>query len=107
MIKIYPSMIKMVLFVSKKNLSIYQGNQLWIVEKILEKKKQGSKTLYKVKWQGFPDDQNTWEPIENLTYVQPMVDEFEEKNSKKTTTTEKPASNLQTRSKKITKIEKK
>ena len=31
---------------------------------------------YNIKWEGYTSDQNTWEPIHNLTNVQDMIDEF-------------------------------
>ena len=55
---------------------------------------------YKVKWQGYPSSQNTWEPLKNLRNVQNLVDEFEDRNRgrlpslplKKEITNGKPAS---------------
>jgi hypothetical protein len=48
------------------------------VEAIVGKKIFRGKTQYHVKWKGYPSDQNTWEPIENLTNVMEMVENFEE-----------------------------
>jgi hypothetical protein len=39
--------------------------------------------LYKVKWRGYPEDQNTWEPVKHLRAVQDMIEAFEKKNEKK------------------------
>lgn len=35
------------------------------------------KLQYWVKWKNYPDDQNTWEPIANLTNCKDRIDEFE------------------------------
>lgn len=42
--------------------------------------------LYKVKWEGYPDSQSTWEPVKNLRSVQDMIDAFEKKNEKRLAT---------------------
>lgn len=47
------------------------------MEKILDKKKEGKKTLYRVKWEGFSENEATWEPLSNLSNVKEMVQEFE------------------------------
>lgn len=39
---------------------------LWEVEKIIKKKKVGGEVKYLVKWVGWPESSNTWEPIEHL-----------------------------------------
>jgi hypothetical protein len=36
------------------------------VERIVQHKKDGSKNLFLVKWKGFPESANTWEPFSNL-----------------------------------------
>ena len=36
------------------------------VESIVDSKKEGRKTLYLVKWEGFDDTDNTWEPASNI-----------------------------------------
>ena len=51
-----------------------------MVEKIITKKRVKNKKdqwLYYVKWDGFPENQNTWEPIENFTNVKELLHEFE------------------------------
>lgn len=42
--------------------------------------------MYFIKWVGYSSRENTWEPIEHLTNVIYMVDEFEEKRSNLTLT---------------------
>ena len=37
------------------------------MEKILDKKKVRGKTQYLVKWLGYEDEENSWEPAENLS----------------------------------------
>ena len=56
---------------------IEEEEKLYIVEKILEKKKEGNRVKYLVKWDGYPIEQSTWEPEENLESVQTLLDEFE------------------------------
>jgi hypothetical protein len=53
------------------------------VESILDKKKLQGKWKYKIKWVGYPEDQCTWEPIENLDNVVEMLQEFEADWAKK------------------------
>lgn len=35
-------------------------------KQVLDVKKEGRRTLYEVKWEGYPDSENTWEPAANL-----------------------------------------
>jgi hypothetical protein len=64
---------------------------LYKVERIIGKKITDGGTplpysgliLYKVKWEGYPDSQSTWEPVKNLRAVQDMIEAFEKKNEKK------------------------
>ena len=46
------------------------------MEKIVGYKKQQGKSLYHVKWLGWSEKENTWEPMENLLYIEGMVREF-------------------------------
>lgn len=36
--------------------------------------------LYQVKWKGYPLEESTWEPKNNLKYVQELIDQFEKEN---------------------------
>ena len=51
------------------------------VEKVIGKRIKGGKPLYKVKWEGYPLSQCTWEPLENLQNVLDLVDEYEKSHS--------------------------
>lgn len=55
---------------------------MYHVEKILDKRaiKNGS-LEYKVKWKGYPMNQCTWEPIDNLKNVANMLEDFNKKNA--------------------------
>lgn len=60
---------------------------LYKVERIIGKKiTDTGLVLYKVKWEGYPDSQSTWEPVKNLRAVQDMIEAFEKKNEKKLAT---------------------
>ena len=51
----------------------------WEVEEVLAKRKRYGKTQYLVKWVGYPNSENTWEPEENLSNAGIKVQEFEKK----------------------------
>jgi hypothetical protein len=51
----------------------------WEVEEVLAKRKRYGKIQYLVKRLGYPNSENTWEPIENLGNVGTKVQEFEKK----------------------------
>lgn len=55
-----------------------KGVTKYIVEKILDKKKEKGKVYYLVKWKGFSNKDNTWEPRTNLIIDVPdMIKEYE------------------------------
>jgi hypothetical protein len=58
----------------------------YIVEKIICKKKIKGKWKYQIKWDGYPYEECTWEPIENLEGVKELVCEFEKKYENKNDT---------------------
>jgi hypothetical protein len=60
-------------------------DEVYIVEKVVDKRKARSgKIQYLIKWQGYDDKDNTWEPAENVLSKN-LITEFEEelKNQKK------------------------
>lgn len=49
------------------------------VQNILDKKILRGKSFYLVKWEGYPESDNTWEPLENLVNSSVLIEEFERK----------------------------
>ena len=56
----------------------------WEVEKILDKRTLRGQTKYLVKWDGWPIDESTWEPAENVSHLTHHLREFEKGNTKRT-----------------------
>lgn len=55
-----------------------EGEQEWVVEAIVDEKGKGRHRRFLVKWQGYPDSDNTWEPLANVEETEAM-DVWEEK----------------------------
>lgn len=53
-----------------------------MVERIIGKKVMGKKVLYKVKWQGYPESESTWEKVSHLRYVSELVESYERERNK-------------------------
>lgn len=50
----------------------------YVVEKVVDKKIENGKIYYRIKWLGWPDADNTWEPIENCAKCENLISQFEE-----------------------------
>ena len=46
------------------------------IEKILDRRFNGEKLEYKIKWEGYPMSESTWEPMKNLESAKEMVEEY-------------------------------
>ncbi|XP_009083858.1 M-phase phosphoprotein 8 [Serinus canaria] len=56
-----------------------EGEDVFEVEKILDVKNEGGKTLYKVRWKGYTSDDDTWEPEAHLEDCKEVLLEFRKK----------------------------
>ena len=52
------------------------------VEEIIGRRVNNGRVEYKIKWEGFPMSQSTWEPLRNLKNVIDMIDEYDMKRAK-------------------------
>ena len=57
---------------------IVDGSPEWEVERILDRKGSRSRRQYLVHWKGYPDDQNSWEPLRNLRNAMDLVGEYDQ-----------------------------
>jgi len=68
---------------SRRNDQSSGEEQDYIVEKILDKRIKSNKVQYFLKWKGYPDTDNTWEPVDHLEDCKDLIREFEDKLKKK------------------------
>ena len=47
------------------------------IEKVLDRKKVNGRFEYKIKWEGYPLSQSTWEPMKNLLNAKALIDEYD------------------------------
>ena len=47
------------------------------IEKILDRRRVNGKFEYKIKWEGYPMNQSTWEPMKNLENARPLIEEYD------------------------------
>lgn len=55
---------------------IIDSHEEYYVDKILDMKQVDGRTYYLVKWYGYSDSDNTWEPVECLTGCEELLSEF-------------------------------
>eukprot|EP00285_Hemiselmis_virescens_P009162 CAMPEP_0173401536 /NCGR_PEP_ID=MMETSP1356-20130122/51187_1 /TAXON_ID=77927 ORGANISM="Hemiselmis virescens, Strain PCC157" /NCGR_SAMPLE_ID=MMETSP1356 /ASSEMBLY_ACC=CAM_ASM_000847 /LENGTH=261 /DNA_ID=CAMNT_0014361689 /DNA_START=39 /DNA_END=822 /DNA_ORIENTATION=+ len=54
-------------------------SDVFLVDRIVDRRELNGQVLYLVKWKGYGMDQSTWEPIKNLNKVMDLVEEYEDK----------------------------
>jgi len=59
---------------------LVDGSPEYVVEKILDHKALRSGTLYKVLWKGYPEEDATWEPEENLTNAPQLLKQYQQRS---------------------------
>ena len=57
------------------------GEDAWIVEKVLNKRIKNKLIEYLVKWEDYPDWESTWEPVTNLQAALDVIREYEDEHA--------------------------
>ena len=74
------------------------------VEKIVGKRWKGGRVQYKVKWEGYPYSQCTWEPLEHLQTVFELIDQYNESQQTTSKKSEKDEEHLRKKRKKSSSV---
>lgn len=59
---------------------IVNNKEEWIVETIVNAKIDYRKVKYQIKWEGYPESENTWEPLSNVQHMWEEIQEFHNRN---------------------------
>jgi hypothetical protein len=57
-----------------------EGDEEYIVERILDGRLWRNQKQYLTKWDGYPDSDNSWEPVSNLQHAQNTINDFHDKH---------------------------
>lgn len=57
-------------------------NKEYEIEKIIDKRKNGRKTEYLIRWRGFSEEHDQWLPTGKLAFAKDIVSEFNKNNNK-------------------------
>lgn len=55
---------------------IIEGEEEYEVERIVKRQGTGPNRKYLIKWKGYPESENSFEPFKNLKHAQELVDEY-------------------------------
>ena len=58
------------------------SDEMYAVEKIVDKRNNMGKLEYLVKWKDYSSDENQWKPVEELTFVENLIEEYEKSKKK-------------------------
>jgi hypothetical protein len=67
-------------------IELENNEEEWEVEEIKNHRIYDNDTEYLIKWKGYDNSENTWEPIENLTGCKQLLEEYQARNSATTET---------------------
>ena len=59
---------------------ILNGEEEWEVESILSHRGTGTRRRFLIKWKGYGDNNNTWEPEENLKHARTMLKQYKKRH---------------------------
>lgn len=60
--------------------TIVNDEEEWVVETIVNAKIERGKVKYQIKWEGYPESENTWEPLSNVRHMWDEIQEFHNRN---------------------------
>jgi hypothetical protein len=55
----------------------YEGEEVWEVEKILQKRTRNGQLQYKLRWKGYDESWDTWAPTTDFENMEDLLQEFE------------------------------